>query len=259
MNGIRNGTGRRVPTSIGMLAALVLALGTAEAAQAETAQLSLDMSAQRFAVEGDKVVARGPVEATVVQADGTTHTVRKQVSYRVTPTRNCKILKLHLAPLYLNLLGLEVRTSDINVDITGDRKGLLGGLLCGLSRSLRLDQQALTERTVRSLNRRLGKRELSVLEFATSLQSQQQPAPVGGPRARAIPPVPPGSCEVLNLMLGPLHLDVLGLIIDVYGANRNQPVQVLITANPAGGLLGQLLCGVAGDPTAGRTARQAGS
>ena len=50
-------------------------------------------------------------------------------------------------------------------------------------------------------------------------------------------------------MLGPLHLDLLGLIVDVYGANRTEPVQVLITANPAGGLLGQLLCGVGGTPT----------
>lgn len=256
MQGLRKGSGRGIAVAIAVLGALTLALGTAGVAQAqtqappaETAQLSLNMSAQRFAVKGEKVVARGPVTATVTRADGTTHTITKRVTYSVRPTRNCDILKLHLAPLYLNLLGLEVRTSDINVDVTGDRSGLLGGLLCGLSRNIRLDQQALTERTVRSLNQRLGKRALPLLAFETSLQAQQQSQ--GTPtHARAVPPVPPGSCEILNLMLGPLHLDVLGLIIDVYGKNRNDPVQVLITANPAGGLLGQLLCGVGGTPTA---------
>jgi hypothetical protein len=252
MVGIRKPVGRGIAASVAVLAALTLALGMTGAAQAQTpaqtTQLNLDMSAQKFKLKGDRVVARGPVTATATTPDGATHTVTRQVSYQVTTTRNCEILKLHLAPLFLNLLGLEVRTSDINVDITGDRRGLLGGLLCGLSRGLRLDREGLTERSVRSLNERLAKRELPVLEFTRSLQPQQVPTQIGIP---GTPPVPPGSCEVLNLMLGPLHLDVLGLIIDVYGANRNSPVQVLITANPAGGLLGQLLCGVAGDPIPG--------
>ena len=49
------------------------------------------------------------------------------------------------------------------------------------------------------------------------------------------------TCTILNLVLGPLHLDLLGLVIDL-----NQ-VNLLITAVPgAGNLLGNLLCGVAG-------------
>jgi hypothetical protein len=51
--------------------------------------------------------------------------------------------------------------------------------------------------------------------------------------------VPVISCSVLNLVLGPLHLDLLGLVVDL---NR---VVLNITAVPAGGLLGQLLCSVA--------------
>jgi len=48
-------------------------------------------------------------------------------------------------------------------------------------------------------------------------------------------------CSVLTLVLGPLHLDVLGLVVDL-----NQ-VNLLITAVPgAGNLLGNLLCGVLG-------------
>ena len=50
-----------------------------------------------------------------------------------------------------------------------------------------------------------------------------------------------GSCQILSLTLGPLHLDLLGLVIDLNQVNLN------ITAVPgAGNLLGNLLCDVAG-------------
>jgi len=47
-------------------------------------------------------------------------------------------------------------------------------------------------------------------------------------------------CNVLNLTLGPLHLALLGLIIDL------DKVVLNITADSNGGLLGGLLCGLAG-------------
>ena len=51
---------------------------------------------------------------------------------------------------------------------------------------------------------------------------------------------PTGSCSILDLVLGPLHLDLLGLVVDL-----NQ-VHLTITAEQgAGNLLGNLLCGVA--------------
>ncbi len=58
------------------------------------------------------------------------------------------------------------------------------------------------------------------------------------------------TCQVLNLVLGPLHLDLLGLVIDL-----NQ-VHLVITAEQApGNLLGNLLCAIThlldGTPTAG--------
>lgn len=54
-------------------------------------------------------------------------------------------------------------------------------------------------------------------------------------------PVDPttATCTILNLVLGPLDLNVLGLMVHL-----NQVV-LTITANPAGGLLGQLLCDIA--------------
>ena len=50
-----------------------------------------------------------------------------------------------------------------------------------------------------------------------------------------------GDCEVLNLVLGPLHLDLLGLVIDL-----NQVVLNITAVPGAGNLLGNLLCAVAG-------------
>lgn len=51
----------------------------------------------------------------------------------------------------------------------------------------------------------------------------------------------PDACQVLTLNLGPLHLNVLGLVIDLNQVNLD------ITAVPGpGNLLGNLLCSVAG-------------
>jgi hypothetical protein len=47
------------------------------------------------------------------------------------------------------------------------------------------------------------------------------------------------TCEVLTLVLGPLHLELLGLVVDL---NR---VVLTITADPSGGILGDLLCALA--------------
>ena len=47
-------------------------------------------------------------------------------------------------------------------------------------------------------------------------------------------------CDVLELTLGPLDLSLLGLIVHL------DTVHLDIDADPAGGLLGQLLCGLAG-------------
>jgi hypothetical protein len=47
------------------------------------------------------------------------------------------------------------------------------------------------------------------------------------------------TCEILHLELGPIDLNLLGLIIHV------DKIVIDITADPGGGLLGQLLCAIA--------------
>jgi hypothetical protein len=47
------------------------------------------------------------------------------------------------------------------------------------------------------------------------------------------------TCDILNLVLGPLHLDLLGLVVDL-----NQVVLNVTAQSGAGNLLGNLLCAV---------------
>ena len=48
------------------------------------------------------------------------------------------------------------------------------------------------------------------------------------------------TCEILVLDIGPIHLDLLGLVIDI------SPISIDITAVPGpGNLLGNLLCAIA--------------
>jgi hypothetical protein len=230
--------------SIGLAVAPSTASAAGDAPEA-AAKLRLGVSVNRFVVRHGDVVARGPVVARAVRTDGTTDTVRERVHLKVKTTRRCRILKLHLAPLFLNLLGLEVRTSTINLKITGDPRRTLGSLFCRLSRGIKLGRHRLAVRTARSLTRRLHDRPLRVLSVKAPLRAQGATATTGstGPITQAaIPPPSPDSCEVLDLLLGPLHLDLLGLIVDLYGERKTDPVRVHITADPNGGLLGSLLC-----------------
>jgi len=71
-------------------------------------------------------------------------------------------------------------------------------------------------------------------------QGQQNAQTVDQQVAMPLADIQQATCEVLTLVLGPLHLELLGLIVDL-----NQVV-LHITADPQGGLLGSLLCSLAG-------------
>jgi|SRR4051812_33082494 hypothetical protein len=58
--------------------------------------------------------------------------------------------------------------------------------------------------------------------------------------AQAAAPQAAAACQILNLVLGPLNLDILGLVVTI-----PNPIIINITAVPgAGNLLGNLLCAV---------------
>lgn len=86
----------------------------------------------------------------------------------------------------------------------------------------------------------------------TGTVSDSSGAPIGTVTRDVTMPVTIAAvtCQVLNLVLGPLHLDLLGLVIDL-----NQVHLVINAVQGAGNLLGNLLCAIThlldGTPTAG--------
>ena len=62
---------------------------------------------------------------------------------------------------------------------------------------------------------------------------------------RSVTPAQGTNAPVLNLSLGPVRLNLLGLNVKLDNC-ANGPVTVRITATPGGGLLGDLLSGITG-------------
>ena len=58
-------------------------------------------------------------------------------------------------------------------------------------------------------------------------------------------------CDILNLVLGPLHIDLLGLVIDL-----NQVILNITATTGSGDLLGNLLCSITGLLDAGALGQQ---
>jgi hypothetical protein len=230
----------------GLLTTATLLGGTTATASAQgaPAPLDVDVRVQSFALQGGQVVAKGVAQAGLRDASGALQTASKRVTFQVAggaQSGSCRVLTLQLDTLQLTLLGLRVDTSAVNLRITGQRSGgALGSLFCRLARGIRLNSRAAQAAAVRSLNRRLADKPMRMIAFRARVQPSSTPVASG---AQAPPPA--GSCQVLDLILGPLNLDLLGLRVDLYGADTRQPVRVLITANPAGGVLGQVFCRLA--------------
>lgn len=118
---------------------------------------------QRFAAIGGQLVALGT--ATITNGTGTLVTTLAQ---NVTPSVNpadpppgsCPILHLDIAPITLNLLGLQITTSEIVLDIVAisGPGNLLGNLLCGIAGLLNPGGTLtnILNQLVASLNQLLG-------------------------------------------------------------------------------------------------------
>jgi hypothetical protein len=232
--------GRVVP-GLAVPAILALAFGAAPASASQRApiasapvaaaaspaagRLDVDVRVTRFFQRAGRVRAQGVVTATLQGAGATPTTVRQRVTLQVRPGATCQILVLTLDQLNLVLLGVTVHLDRVELTVTGRRAGgVLGQLFCSLANARVTPGRAAA---VRSLNHGLHGRSMHIMRFGV---------PTNGRAAQALPA---GTCSILDLVLGPLHLDLLGLVVDL---NR---VHLSITGNPAGGILGRLLCGVA--------------
>jgi len=183
-------------------------------------------------------------------------------SVPVTPTAGatCNILTLDIGAIHLNVLGLVVDLAPIHLTITGQNGTLLGGLLCGISNLLNgglpLDLTSLTN----LLNGLFGNTSAltgipatgtvsgalaTITRFVT--QNGQLAAVTNITNAAGtllgtstVPLAATGTCTILTLDIGAIHLNLLGLVVDL------SPVHLSITAQQGpGNLLGNLLCAIA--------------
>jgi len=210
--------------------------------------------------EAGKLVASGTVtSAQKPDAVGTF----SNAEVTVLQQEGCQILYLRLAPIDLNLLGLRVQTSVITLVITAHPgEGLLGDLLCAVNNLLNPTPTQLAQllnTIVGSLGGQLptgtvltGLLPINFVNFREQdggLVADFVVRTAGGfvgPFTAPVTLLQPeeGVCTVLSLVLGPLDLTLLGLQVQLYGETEADPIEVLITADPNGGLLGNLLCGI---------------
>jgi hypothetical protein len=219
----------RGPRILLLCVTATLALAAPAAAEATAdGKVTVRSTIRSVSAQEGRLVANGALTGSL-SAGGETRRDTAPVRFRILQRRprRCDVLTLSLAPLTLELLGARVQTSHLNLQLYARRGALLGNLFCALARArIRLPRIAA------AMNRRLDRRPVRVMEARTDIRAADHQ----------------GTCQVLRLVLGPLHLDLLGLNVDLYGQNRQSPVVVTIHALPGHGLLGDRLCELAGGP-----------
>ena len=208
------------------------ALASVSIAPAQTmqhqARLKVGVSVLRFAAAGRRTTATGLVSATLVDNHGRMTTVHSKVAITASTGGSCRVLHLFLNQLNLQLLGLTAHLDKVTLDITGQpHGGVLGSLFCKLARA-----KVATARVhaVRALNAQV-RRQGSVLRFSANLNPQSTAHAAGA------------VCPVLDLIVGPLNLQLLGLVVNL------QKVHLNVTATRGGGALGDLFCRLADNST----------
>jgi predicted nucleotidyltransferase len=131
-----------------------------------------------------------------------------------------QLLKVNLKPLDLNLLGLEVKSDPITVTISAQPGAgdLLGNVLSGVTALL----------NVSAINNAIN----NVLGTAVDLANSAA-LTVNGVTAGALDTSAAGvsATDVLNLFVSPVHLNLLGLLVDT------GPIHLTVTANAGPGLV----------------------
>jgi hypothetical protein len=201
--------------------------------------VDVDFVVDRFVRQGRRLVAHGAVVTKHKYGGVTTAVASKPFAAAVnakratysSASRICDVLTLNLGPLHLELLGLVIDLSRVVLTIKADSNGgLLGSLLCSVAGG--------GTATAAKLNK--AARKLTKAARANGLNRGVQGFQVQAPPAFA--QAPGTVCTILDLVLGPLDLNLLGLLVHL------DRLRLTITAVRGGGLLGDLLCGLAGGP-----------
>ena len=216
------------------------ATSTASGSQQQVGALTIRFTVSKFVRRHHRLYAVG---AAIAQFKPTaenphnlpTKTVRQAFTARVLGMRRfssaqkiCPILDLTLGPLDLNLLGLMVHLDKVHLTITADSTGgLLGQLFCSIANG-----KVTLAKAAKRLTKVAHRSGLSagVVKSAVPLYEQSSGGGSSGSDS------PNKICTVLDLTLGPLDLNLLGLMVHL------DTVHLLITADSGGGILGSLLC-----------------
>lgn len=210
----------------------VAAGAPAKRAHAKTPTLSVRVDVTRFTTAKARTTAQGSVSAVLMDTNGHATRINQPVTLAVKSGGSCRILSLVLDQLKLNLLGLNVKLDKVNLQVTGRRSGgVLGSLFCKLANTRVKKTRAAAARRLTAVVRKRGLRPIS---FTVPLK------PVTAAQSAG-----PATCQVLNLVLGPLNLDLLGLVVDLNKVNLN------ITASSGQGQLGDTFCQLADNNQSG--------
>jgi len=235
-----------------------------------------NLSFTNFAVQNGKIVGTGNIVLPVKDAQGSMTNVNAPFTATLTmPTSSSTtaavpavpILNLDIQPIHLDVLGLVVQTNEIQLKISAQPgpDNLLGNLLGGVANLLDGTPAGLTN-AVNALNN--GIPATSTTAAIPGLVGQNLPlnptgtlsfqsynnhggqlvgngtfTPTSGTASPLTATLTPAhgkkSCPILNLDIQPIHLDLLGLVVDT------SEIKVNITAQMGSGqLLGNLLCGI---------------
>jgi hypothetical protein len=221
---------------LGGLVAMATALPASGAASGASSShrsghLTVGVEVLHFRADGRRAIATGLVTARLTQG-GRSDTIRQRVAVIAAAGRSCNILSLYLKQLKLSLLGLNANLSKVQLTLTGDPGGgVLGSLFCKLARAKVSTARASA---VRAINARMSREHQNFVRFSTELSAHT--AAAAGQ-----------TCQVLNLVLGPLKLQLLGLIVSLNQVTLN------VTATNGGGVLGDLFCQLADNAPATTT------
>lgn len=214
-----------LPTAVAS-AAPRAAAAFAGSAMTPKGRLAVKVDVTRFRSTKQGTVAEGVATATLRGLGEGPTTVRKKVTLSQARGGRCTILTLTLDQLDLTLLGLNVHLDKVDLRVTGRRRGgVLGRLFCSLANAR---VRAARVAAVAKVNREIRKTgTLRPIAFSVPVTAVAAQAP---------------TCNVLDLVLGPLNVNLLGLIVDL------KRVHLTITATRGGGVLGNLFCGLANTP-----------
>jgi hypothetical protein len=212
--------------------------------------ISTRLVLDRFVAVGRRVVGRGTVVSKWRDVHGITSVKRKHFRLTIRAPKHaqqtqtvCQILFLELGELDLTLAGLHVTlhafdpNEPVRLNLSADDEhGVLGRLFCQLANSRAIFG---TERQAKLAARQLSKRlkHLTFMRAQATIYAPGNGSPAGATSSGTKVPLSmqADECPVLHLILGPLHLDLLGLVVDL------NKIVLDLSAVP-GTLLGDIFC-----------------